>query len=38
MKTIKAAVVRQPGGPFQIEELVQDEPHFDEVRVRIVAT
>lgn len=38
MKTIKAAVVRQPGGPFQIEELVQDEPHFDEVCVRIVAT
>lgn len=38
MKTIKAAVVRQPGGPFQIEELIQDEPHFDEVRVRIVAT
>lgn len=38
MRKIKAAVVRQPGGPFQIEELLQDEPHFDEVRVRIVAT
>ena len=38
MRKIKAAVVRQKGGPFHIEELVQDEPRSDEVRVRIVAT
>jgi len=38
VKKIKAAVVRQKGGPFQIEELTQDEPRSDEVRVRIVAT
>ncbi|MCG7757054.1 MAG: alcohol dehydrogenase catalytic domain-containing protein, partial [Nitrosomonas sp.] len=38
MKKIKAAVVRQKGGPFQIEDLMQDDPRSDEVRVRIVAT
>jgi aryl-alcohol dehydrogenase len=38
VRTIKAAVVRQKGGPFHIEELVQDEPRSDEVRIRIVAT
>ncbi len=38
MRTIKAAVVRQKGGPFHIEELMQDEPRSDEVRIRIVAT
>lgn len=38
MKKIKAAVVRQKGGTFQIEDLMQDEPRSDEVRVRIVAT
>lgn len=38
MKKIKAAVIRQKGGPFQIEELLQEEPRSDEVRVRIVAT
>lgn len=37
MRKIQAAVVRQKGGPFQIEELLQDEPRSDEVRVRIVA-
>ncbi len=38
MKKIKAAVVRQKGGTFQIEDLMQDEPRSDEVRVHIVAT
>ena len=31
-------MVRQKGGPFQIEDLVQGEPHSDEVLVRVVAT
>ncbi len=35
---IKAAVVRQKGGPFQIETLAVEEPRPDEVLVRIVAT
>lgn len=34
----KAAVVRQSGGPFQIEDVVLDEPRPDEVLVRVVAT
>jgi aryl-alcohol dehydrogenase len=38
MRKIKAAVVRQKGGPFQIEDLMQDEPHVDEVLVRVIAT
>jgi aryl-alcohol dehydrogenase len=38
MRKIKAAVVRQKGGPFQIEDLVQGEPRSDEVLVRVVAT
>ncbi len=38
MRKIKAAVVRQEGGPFQIEDLVQGEPRSDEVLVRVVAT
>jgi len=38
MRKIKAAVIRQKGGPFQIEDLVQDEPRSDEVLVRVVAT
>jgi len=38
VKKIKAAVVRRKGGPFQIEDLMQDDPRSDEVRVRIVAT
>ncbi len=32
---IKAAVVRQKGGPFQMEEIELDEPREDEVLVRI---
>ena len=35
---IKAAVVRQKGGPFVIEEIELEEPRADEVLVRIVAT
>lgn len=31
-------MVRQKGGPFQIEDLVQGEPRSDEVLVRVVAT
>lgn len=38
MKQIKAAVIRQKGGPFQLEELMLEEPRSDEVLVRIVAT
>ncbi len=34
----RAAVVRDKGGPFQIETLTVDEPRDDEVLVRIVAT
>ncbi len=35
---IKAAVVRQKGGPFQIEEVDLDRPRDDEVLVRIAGT
>jgi aryl-alcohol dehydrogenase len=35
---IKAAVVHETAGPFKIENLELDEPHDDEVLVRIVAT
>ncbi|MEO8324813.1 MAG: NAD(P)-dependent alcohol dehydrogenase [Nitrospirota bacterium] len=35
---IKAAVVREKGGPFQIETLTLEEPRPDEVLIRIVAT
>jgi aryl-alcohol dehydrogenase len=35
---IKAAVVREKGGPFVIEEIQLDEPRADEVLVRIVST
>jgi aryl-alcohol dehydrogenase len=35
---IKAAVVREKGGPFVIEEVELDEPRPDEVLVRIVST
>ena len=34
----RAAVVRDKGGPFQIETLTVDQPRDDEVLVRIVAT
>jgi aryl-alcohol dehydrogenase len=37
-RSIKAAVVRRAGGPFEIETLAVDEPRADEVLVRIVAT
>ncbi len=38
MKQIKAAVIHQKGGPFQIEDLMLEEPRADEVLVRVVAT
>jgi aryl-alcohol dehydrogenase len=38
MRQIKAATIRQKGGPFQIENLMLDEPRLDEVLVRVVAT
>lgn len=34
---MKAAVLRSPGEPLQIEELTLDEPGVGEVRVRVVA-
>lgn len=37
-RRIQAAVVRRPGGPFEIEALELEEPRPDEVRVRIVGT
>ena len=37
-REIKAAVIRKKGGPFEIENLALEEPHSDEVLVRIVAT
>lgn len=36
--SIKAAVVRAKGGPFQVETLSLEEPRPEEVLVRIVAT
>jgi aryl-alcohol dehydrogenase len=38
MREIKAATIRQKGGPFQVETLRLDEPRPDEVLVRVVAT
>ena len=35
---IRAATIRQKGGPFRIEKLTLDEPRPEEVLVRIVAT
>jgi len=35
--TIDAAVIEQPGGPFQFEQLAMDPPGPDQVRVRIHA-
>ena len=35
---IKAAVVREVGGPFKIEQLTLDEPRNDEILVRIVGS
>ena len=37
-RTIKAAVVRTKGGPFEMETLQLEEPRMDEVLIRIVAT
>lgn len=37
MREIKAATIRQKGGPFQVEKLSLDEPRSDEVRVQVVA-
>lgn len=38
MMEIRAATIRQKGGPFKIENLTLDEPRPEEVLVRIVAT
>lgn len=38
MRQIKAATIRQKGGPFQIEHLMLEEPRPDEVLVRVMAT
>ncbi|MDI9613057.1 MAG: NAD(P)-dependent alcohol dehydrogenase [Acidobacteriota bacterium] len=35
---IKAAVVREKGGPFLLEEIELDEPRADEILVRIVSS
>eukprot|EP00213_Chloropicon_mariensis_P004369 CAMPEP_0197481242 /NCGR_PEP_ID=MMETSP1309-20131121/46060_1 /TAXON_ID=464262 /ORGANISM="Genus nov. species nov., Strain RCC998" /LENGTH=53 /DNA_ID=CAMNT_0043023425 /DNA_START=255 /DNA_END=412 /DNA_ORIENTATION=+ len=35
---IKAAVVRQKSGPFELEDLVLNEPAEDQILVRVVAT
>ncbi len=37
-RPIKAAVVRDSGGPFRLEDATLGAPHDDEVLVRIVAT
>ena len=37
-REINAAVVREKGGPFNIETLTLEEPRRDEVLVKIVAT
>ena len=37
-REIKAAVVREKGGPFQLETLTLGKPRADEVLVKIVAT
>jgi aryl-alcohol dehydrogenase len=37
-REVRAAVVRDKGGPFRIETLTLEEPRRDEVLVRIVAT
>jgi len=38
MRRIRAAVVHQKGGPFQVEDLMLEAPRTDEVLVRVVAT
>ena len=37
-RQIKAALVREKGGPFQIETLTLESPRRDEVLIRVVAT
>ncbi|MDE2366426.1 MAG: NAD(P)-dependent alcohol dehydrogenase [Betaproteobacteria bacterium] len=37
MREIKAATIRNKGGPFRIESLFLDEPRPDEVLIRVVA-
>ena len=37
-RQIRAAVIRDKGGPFQIEALTLEEPRRDEVLVKIIAT
>ena len=37
-REIRAAVIREKGGPFRIEQLTLEEPRPDEVLIRIVAT
>ncbi|HET7060769.1 MAG TPA: NAD(P)-dependent alcohol dehydrogenase [Nitrosospira sp.] len=38
MREIRAAVVREKGGPFSVENLLMDEPYPEEVLVRVIAT
>lgn len=38
MREIRAATIRQKGGPFQVENLRLDEPRPEEVLIRVVAT
>lgn len=38
MRQVKAATIRQKGGPFEVEDLRLDEPRPDEVLIRVVAT
>lgn len=35
---VRAAVVRESGGPFQLEDLTLESPRRDEVLIRVVAT
>lgn len=37
MREIRAAVVREKGGPFKVENLLLDEPRPEEVLVKVVA-
>ena len=38
MTQVTAAVVREPHGPFRLEEITLEEPRADEMRVRILAS
>lgn len=37
-REVRAAVIRDKGGPFKIETLTLEEPRHDEVLVKVVAT